>query len=72
MMLAARELGIGTWWVSIDRDKVGEILKVPKTHFVLTVVPVGYPETTPPQHDESHRKKLDDIIFLENYGKKSD
>ena len=72
MMLAAKELGIGTCWVSIDRDKVGEILKVPKTHFVLTVIPIGYPETTPPQHDESHRKKLNDMIFLENYGKKSD
>ncbi len=72
MMLAAWELGIGTCWVSIERDKVGEILKVPKTHFVLTVIPVGFPETTPSKHDESHRKKLDDIIFLENYGKKSD
>ncbi len=68
MMLAAWELGIGTCWVSIERDKVGEILKVPKTHFVLTVIPVGYPETTPPKHDENQRKNLDDMLFQENYG----
>lgn len=65
MMLAAWALGIGTCWVSIERDKVGEILKVPKTHFVLTIIPIGYPETPPKKHDESSRKKLDDMIFYE-------
>ena len=70
--VAAWELGIGTCWVSIEREKVSELLKVPGTHFVLTVIPVGYPETTPPKHDESSRKKLKDMIFYEKYGKKSD
>ncbi len=65
MMLAAWALGIGTCWVSMERDKVGEILKVPKTHFVLTIIPMGYPETPPKKHDESSRKKLDDMIFYE-------
>ena len=71
MMLAAWSLGIGTCWVSIERDKVGEILKVPKTHYLLTVVPVGYPETIPPRHDESFRKKLEDMVFYEKHGKKA-
>ncbi len=70
MMLAAWELGIGTCWVSIERGKAGRILGVPETHFVLTVVPIGYPETIPPKHDEKFRKKTEDIIFHEKYGKK--
>ncbi len=72
MMLAAWELGIGTCWVSIEREKVGEILNVPKTHFVLTVIPIGYPETAPQKHDESYRKKLEDMIFYEKHGRKVD
>ncbi len=71
MMLAAWELGIGTCWVSIDREKVSNVLKVPETHFVLTVIPVGYPEMTPLKHDESSRKKLKDMIFYEKHGRKS-
>jgi nitroreductase len=71
MMLAAWELGIGTCWVSIEREKVSGLLKVPGTHFVLTVIPVGYPETTPPKHDENSRKNIKDIIFYEKHGRKS-
>jgi len=71
MMLAAWALGIGTCWVSIEREKVGEILKVPKTHTVLAVVPIGYPEAPPPRHDESFRKKLVDMVFYETHGKKT-
>ncbi|MCZ7356229.1 MAG: nitroreductase family protein [Candidatus Methanoperedens sp.] len=70
MMLAAMELGIGTCWVSIERDKVGEILKVPKTNFVLTIIPVGYPEIVPQKHDENSRKRLEDMVFYDYYGKK--
>ncbi len=72
MMLAAWALGIGTCWVSIDRDKVSEILKVPETHFVLTVIPIGYPEKLPPGHDESFRKNLKDMVFHEKHGRKAD
>ncbi len=69
MLLAAWELGIGTCTVSIDRDKVGEILNVPKTHFVLSIIPIGYPETMPQKHEDSFRKKLEDMVFYEKYGK---
>ncbi len=72
MMLAAWELGIGTCWVSIDRDKVGERLNVPKTHFVLTVIPIGYPEIAPKKHDESFRKNLEDLVFHEKHGRRID
>lgn len=70
MLLAAWDLGVGTCWVSIESDKVREILEIPRTHFVLTVIPVGYPEIMPPKHEENLRKKLEDMIFFEKYGKK--
>ena len=70
MMLAAWEMGIGTCWVSIEKDKVAEILDVPDTHFVLTVMPLGYPETMPHEHDGKLRKKIEDAISYEKYGRK--
>ncbi len=30
-----------------------------------TIIPIGYPETPPKKHDESSRKKLDDMISYE-------
>ncbi len=62
-LLAAWELGIGTCWVSTERAKGGDILNVPRTHFVLTVIPVGYPETAPQKRDENSRKNLKQIVF---------
>jgi nitroreductase len=70
MMLAAWEMGVGTCWVSIERDKVSEILDVPKTHFVLTVLPFGYPETMQSGNVDRSRKKIDDSISYEKYGNK--
>ena len=70
MMLEAWGMGIGTCWVSIEREKVAKILDVPDTHFVLTVMPLGYPETMPLEHDDKLRKKIEDSTFNEKYGKK--
>ncbi|VVB84991.1 Coenzyme F420:L-glutamate ligase [uncultured archaeon] len=71
MMLEAWELGIGSCWVSIERDKVAEILKVPDNCFVLTVIPLGYPEIAPQKHNENSRKKLEQMISYENYGRRA-
>ena len=71
IMLAAWELGIGTCWVSIEREKVSEILNVPHTHFILTVLPIGYPDKEPHKHDETSRRNLKDMIFHESHGNKS-
>lgn len=70
IMLAAWENGLGTCWVSIDREKVREILNVPGNYFVLTILPIGYPEKAPPKHDDASRKKLKDFIYYEKHGKK--
>ncbi len=68
IMLAAWESGIGTCWVSIDREKVAEIIKVPKTYFVLTVIPLGYPDKPQQQRDENYRKELKELIYYEKHG----
>ncbi len=70
MMLAAWEMGIGTCWVSIEREKVAKILDVPDTCFVLMVMPLGYPETMPSGLDDKHRKRMENSISYEKYGKK--
>ncbi|HEY9247064.1 MAG TPA: nitroreductase family protein [Candidatus Methanoperedens sp.] len=71
MMLVAWELGIGTCWVSIERDKVRELLRVPDTHYILTVIPLGYPEIPPVKHEDNFRKKISDFTFYETYGTKA-
>ncbi len=70
MMLAAWEMGIGTCWVSIEREMVAKILNIPDTHFVLMVMPLGYPESIPLEHDDKLRKKIEDSTYYEKYGKK--
>ncbi len=70
MMLAAWELGIGTCWVSIERDRVREILRVPDTHYVLTVIPIGYPAVVPLKHEDNYRKNLNEMTFYGMYGEK--
>ncbi len=48
MCLAAQTLGLGTVVVGLfDHDKAKEILKVPETHELVTLMPLGYPAQTP-------------------------
>ena len=48
MCLAAQALGLGTVVVGLfDHDKAKEILKVPETHELVTLMPLGYPAQTP-------------------------
>lgn len=69
VMLAAWEKGVGTGWVSIERDKVNDILGVPKDHTVVTVMPIGYPVSTEP-HKEDERKPTEWMIFSEKFGER--
>lgn len=69
IMLAAWALGIGSCWVSIDREKAAKLLKLPATHFLLTVIPVGYPLNVPLKPEEISRKPLESMIMYEKYGK---
>lgn len=69
LMLAAWEKGVGTGWVSIERDKVNDILGVPADHTVITVMPIGYPVSTEP-HKEDERKPIEWLVFSEKFGER--
>jgi nitroreductase len=64
-MLAAHALGLGTCWVgSMNRDKVKELLNIPKDRYLLTVLPLGYPEGKFPPIP---RKPLKQLMHYEKY-----
>ncbi len=69
LMLAAWEKDVGTGWVSIEKDKVNEILGVPRNHAVVTVMPIGYPVKVEP-YSEDDRKPLETMIFSEKFGER--
>jgi nitroreductase len=48
LCLAAHDSGLGTVIVGLfDHDKVGEAVKLPAEHEVLTLIPLGYPDHEP-------------------------
>ena len=48
LMLSAWFYGLGTCWIAaLDRDDVKDELKIPQSHYVVTVTPLGYPEKLP-------------------------
>jgi len=62
LVLRATELGLGTVFVAwIYRDKIKEILNIPKNYIIPFVIPVGYPAENPAPKP---RKNLDEIILM--------
>ncbi len=58
--LMAWSLGLGTCWIgSMDREKAAELLKLQENEFLLTMLPIGYPEKIP---DPPPRKPLNKIV----------
>lgn len=48
MILAAREEGLGSCWLlSVDREKLAEILNVPREYRIDCVLALGYPAESP-------------------------
>lgn len=74
MVLAATSLGVGTCWVgSFDEEKVKKILKIPRKLRIVALLAMGYPRRKPDLtaiglHLVRRRKKLKDIVSLEEYG----
>lgn len=83
MILTALEEGVGSCWLlSVDRDRISEILKIPETHAVDSVLALGYPAEQPQAEelvdsvrywkDESGRlhvpkRRLDSIIHFDRF-----
>jgi nitroreductase len=48
IILSAWEKGVGSCWIiSMDKERVKEVLGVPDSHIVDSVVALGYPAETP-------------------------
>lgn len=75
MWLAARAEGIGIGWVSIlDKEKVGEILKLPAGVQLVAYLCVGYPvefRTKPLLEEAGWKSRLDlsKMVFENEWGK---
>ena len=59
-ILKAKELGLGTLVMGIrDGEKIKEMLEIPETEMVVSVISVGYIKENPPK---PKRKDVDDIL----------
>ena len=66
LCLVAHDLGLGTVVVGLfDHQKAAEILEVPDTVQVVSMIPLGYPERTPKAPD---RKPVASFCHKERYG----
>lgn len=67
ILLAAKELGLGTCWIGSYgkpySSAVKELLNVPENYKLISMVTVGYPDENP--HPD--KKELDDVINWENF-----
>jgi nitroreductase len=63
--LAAYALGLGTCWVgTMNREKVKQMLNIPKEKVLLTILPLGYPDGKFPPVP---RKPMKELIHYEKY-----
>ena len=61
LVLRATELGLGSVFVAwIYRDKIKEVLNIPKEYIIPFVLSVGYPAEDP---NPKSRKELNEILF---------
>ena len=65
MMIEAHSLGLGTCWIDCRnaQDFIKNALKIPKDFYVITVLPLGYPDENP----SSKRKTADEKVSFEKY-----
>lgn len=68
MMLTAWEQGVGSNWAGwYGLTGVAELLGVPATYQVLTIIPFGYPATKVGR-GKKRRKALGEVVSREGYG----
>jgi nitroreductase len=61
MVLAATALGLGTCWMrAFDATAVERLLDIPEGLSVLTLLPLGYPDESPPPRP---RKSIEEILI---------
>ncbi|MEM4246372.1 MAG: nitroreductase family protein [Candidatus Bathyarchaeia archaeon] len=74
MALAAHSLGLGSYWVGVydaknekgsSESKVKEILQIPETYRVISMLPIGEPAESPVKK----RKALPEVVFEDRFSK---
>jgi len=61
LVLRAVDLGLGSCWIGrFDRDKAGQVLELDENIQIVTLLPVGYPDQSPPQRP---RIPLDQMVL---------
>lgn len=70
MALAAQSLGLGSMWIGVfnlegekesRETKIKEILDVPEPWRIISVLPIGVPESVP----TSERKEISEIVSMD-------
>ncbi|MGI0077999.1 MAG: nitroreductase family protein [Nitrososphaerales archaeon] len=67
MTIQAWDEGVGSSWVgNLERDKIKDLLSIPASLNLLTVIPFGYPTVN--YKGKKNRKQLGEIAFSEKFG----
>ena len=68
LTLAARNEGLGTCWIgAFDHEAARKLLKVPETHNVVMIVPVGYPTDDSVFRETQNRLPLDQLVSTDQF-----
>jgi nitroreductase len=71
IVLQAEELGLGTCWIGwFNTRKARRILNIPREYKIVSLLSMGYYEQKPVK--EKKRKKLDEVVWFNEIGKKID
>jgi nitroreductase len=63
MELAGWNEGVGTCWIgSLDRERIKEVLGIPKHLHLLTILPFGYP-TEPNAPRRQNKKRPEEVVY---------
>lgn len=72
ILLAATYFGLGSCWVAGDKkdysDKVRELLKIPSEYKLISLIPIGYPDSK--NESGINKKKLREIFYINTYENK--
>lgn len=76
MALAAHSLGLHSYWIGIFdfenqrksfEARAKQILEIPKTHRIISILPIGYSNYESPKKE---RKTLYQLVFQNKFGKR--
>jgi nitroreductase len=63
--LQAVELGLGSCWIgSFNHDALADLIKLPRDHKIVTLLPIGYPAVS---KGERNLKSLEDLVSYNSF-----